>query len=169
MGTWTRIRPQIAVFAALCGVATAAGGLLTWISAKGPRPSTGMTHTSVSQMLVYTFQSGSAFWASVGFIVLLLGALIVVGAVTGLRILVGVAAVLALASGGIWIGLVVQHYNTPTLSKAHYLNPANLPWADLRIGAWLTIGGGVLALLSAFALKNRAAAEADALERLGAG
>lgn len=25
---------------------------------------------------------------------------------------------------------------------SHYLNPVNLPWTDLRMGAWLTLTGG---------------------------
>jgi hypothetical protein len=163
MSSRTRIRPQVALIAAVFGIATAVGGLLTWISANGPRPSTGMAHTSLSQMLVYTYRNGSSLWASVGFAVLLLGALIVVGAVTGVRTLVGIAAVLAIAAGGMWIGLVVHHYNTPTLSNSHYLNPANLPWSDLRVGAWLTLGGAVLAFVSAFLLRQRTA-KVDSLE-----
>jgi hypothetical protein len=151
----TRIRLPVASFAALCGVATALGSLLMWISARGARPRMGMDHTSFSQMLVYSFANESTFWKSVGFVVFVLGVLMVIGALAGLRTLTVLAAVLALAAAGMWIGLTVHHYNTPNLPNAHYLNPANLPWADLREGAWLTIAGAVLGLLSAFLLRRR--------------
>jgi hypothetical protein len=49
----------------------------------------------------------------------------------------------------------VHHYNTPHLPNDHYLNPANLPWADLRAGARLTIAGAAAGLLSAFWLRRR--------------
>jgi hypothetical protein len=111
--------------------------------------------SSTWQMLVYSFANGSPFWKSVGFVVLVLGVLIVLGALAGLRTLTGFAALLALAAAGMWIGLITHHYNTPNLPNSHYLNPANLPWSDLREGAWLTIGGAVLGLLSAFMLRRR--------------
>jgi hypothetical protein len=98
----------------------------------------GMAHTSVPQTLVYSFANGSPFWTSAGFAVLVLGVLIVIGALTGLRTLTVLAALLALTAAGMWIGLAVHHYNTPNLPNIHYANPANLPWSDLREGAWLT-------------------------------
>jgi len=151
----TRIRLPVATFTAFCGVATAVGSLLTWVSARGVRPRMGMDHTSFSGMLVYSFANGSPFWKSVGFVVLVLGGLMAIGALAGLRMLTVLAAVLALGAAGMWIGLIVHHYNTPNLPNAHYLNPANLPWSDLREGAWLTIAGAVLGLLSAFLLRRR--------------
>ncbi len=151
----TRIRLPVAMFTALCGVATAVGSLLTWLSARGARPRMGMDHTSFSGMLVYSFANGSPFWKSVGLVVLVLGVLMAIGALVGLRTLTVLAAVLALGAAGMWIGLIVHHYNTPNLPNAHYLNPANLPWSDLREGAWLTIAGAVLGLLSAFLLRRR--------------
>jgi hypothetical protein len=150
-----RIRLPVAVFTALCGVAIAAGGLLTWVNAHGARPSTGMDHTSFREMLVYSFANGNPFWKSTGFVVLVLAAAMVIGALAGLRTLTVLAAVLALAAAGMWIGLIVHHYNTPNLPIAHYLIPASLPWSDLRAGAWLTIAGAVLGLLSAFWLRRR--------------
>jgi hypothetical protein len=148
-----QVRPGVAVFAAACGVIIAVGALLPWLGADGARPAMGMRHTSLSQMLVYTVRE-SSMGSSVAFAVLVLGALIVIGALTGLRIMVGTAALLALAAGGMWIGLIEHHYNTPELPNIHYVNPANLPWSGLRLGAWLTIAAAVLALLSAFALRQ---------------
>jgi hypothetical protein len=114
-----------------------------------------MDHTSFSNMLVYSFANGNPFWKSVGFVVLVLGVLMAIAALTGLRTLTVLAALLVLAAAGMWIGLTVHHYNTPNLPNGHYLNPANLPWSDLREGAWLTIAGVVLGLLSAFWLRRR--------------
>lgn len=157
----TRIRPQVAAFTAVCGAAIVIGSLLTWLSAHGARPALGMDHTSLSQMLVYSFAHVATFWESVGFAVLILGVLMVIGALTGLRTLAVLAGLLALAAGGMWIGLVVHHFNTPGLPNSHYLNPANLPWADLRAGAWMTITGAALGLVSAFWLRRRAASQPD--------
>jgi len=143
------------MFTALCGVAAAVGSLLTWVSARGARPRMGMDHRSFSGVLVYSFANGNPFWRSVGFVVLVLGGLMVIGALAGVRMLTVLAAVLALAAVGMWIGLIVHHYNTPNLPNAHYLNPANRPWSDLREGAWLTMASAVLGLLSAFLLRRR--------------
>jgi hypothetical protein len=109
----TRIRRPVATFTALCGVAAAVGSLLTWISARGARPRMGMDHTSFSGMLVYSLANGNPFRKSVGFVVLVLGGLMVIGALAGLRTLTVLAALLALAAAGMWIGLVVHHYNAP--------------------------------------------------------
>jgi hypothetical protein len=115
----------------------------------------GMLHTSLAQMLVYTY-APTSIWSSVAFAVLILGAAMVAGALTGLRTLAVLAGLLALAASGMWIGLVVHHFNTPGLPNSHYLNPANLPWADLRAGAWLTLAGAALGLASAFWLRRPA-------------
>jgi hypothetical protein len=153
----TQIRAQVAAFTALCGAAIVIGSLLTWVSAHGARHAMGMGHTSLRQMLVYSFADVTTFWKSVAFAVLILGVLMVIGALAGLRTLAVLAGLLALAAAGMWIGLVVHHFNTPGLPNSHYLNPANLPWSDLREGAWLTITGAVLGLVSAFWLRRRLA------------
>ena len=153
----TRARPQVAAFTALCGAAIAIGSLLTWMSAHGARPAMGMSHTSLWRMLTYAFADVTSFWESVAFAVLILGVAMVIGALAGVRTLAVLAGLLALAAAGMWIGLVVHHFNTPDLPNSHYLNPANLPWSDLREGAWLTITGAALGLVSAFWLRRRPA------------
>lgn len=153
----TRIRPQVAAFTALCGAATAIGSLLTWLSAHGTRPAMGMGHTSLPRMLVYSFTGVNSFWESAAFAVLILGVPVVIGARAGARTLAVLAGLLALAAAGMWTGLVVHHFNTPGLANSHYLNPANLPWAELREGAWLTITGAAGGLISAFWLRRRLA------------
>src|SRR6266566_4235552 len=157
----TRIRPRVAAFTALCGVAIVIGSLLTWLSAHGARPAMGTGHTSLRQMLAYSFADVTTFWKSLAFAVLILGVLMVIGALTGQRTLAVLAGLLALAAAAMWIGLVVHHFNTPGLPNSHYLNPANLPWADLRAGAWLTLTGAALGLVSAFWLRRRAASQPD--------
>ena len=67
------------------------------------------------------------------------------------------AGLLALAGAGMWTGLVVHYFNTPGRPNSLYLNPANLPWADLRAGAWLTVTGAALGLVSASWLLRRPA------------
>jgi len=148
MVTRARVRGATAVWASVCGGATATGGLLTWVSAKGARPTMGMDHSSFSKMLVYTLTTGTPYLKSVGFVVLVLGMSMVIGGLSGLRILTALSAVVALAVSAMWIGLAVHHFNTPQLPDSYALNPAHLPWSELRAGAWLTIGGAVLGLLS---------------------
>lgn len=152
----SRIRLPVATFTALCGVATAVGGLGTWVSAHGARPAMGMDHTSLSQMLVYSAVHVNSFWKSAGFVVVVLGVLMAIGALAGPRTLTVLAAAASLAAAGMWIGLIEHHYVTPDLPNSHYLNPAYLPWSSLREGAWLTILGALLGLLSAFWLRRRA-------------
>jgi hypothetical protein len=149
----TPIRPQVAAYTALCGAAIVTGSLLTWLSAHGARPAMGIDHTSFGHMLVYSFTDVASFWRSAGFAVLILGAAMVIGALAGIRTLAVLAGLLALAAAEMWTGLVVHHFNTPGLPNSHYLNPANLPWTDLRAGAWLAIIGAVLGMVSAFWLR----------------
>lgn len=114
-----------------------------------------MDHTSLARMLVYSFAEVTSLWRS-AVAVLILGAVMVIGALTGVRTLAVLAGLLAVAAAGMWIGLVVHHYNTPGLPNSHYLNPANLPWADMRAGAWLAISGAAIGLVSALWLQRRA-------------
>jgi hypothetical protein len=150
-----RTRMGVAIITSLGGAAVMAGALLNWLTARGPRPATGMMHTSLSRMLVYAYAATSSFWTSATFAVLVLGFLVVIGGLAGLRTLTVIAALLTLAVSGMWIGVVVHHYNTPGLPNVHYANPVNLPWSDLRAGAWLTISAATAGLISAFWLRRR--------------
>jgi hypothetical protein len=150
-----RARLAVATITSLGGAAVMAGALLTWLSARGPRPAMGMIHTSLSRMLDYSYTATSSFWTSAAFAVVVLGFLVVIGGLTRLRTLAVIAALLTLAASGMWIGVVVHHYNTPSLPNVHYANPLNLPWSDLRAGAWLTISAAAAGLISAFWLRRR--------------
>jgi hypothetical protein len=148
MVTRARARVPTAVAASVCGGAVAIGGLLTWVGARGPRPAMGLDHTSFSQMLVYTLATRTPSVRSVGFALLVLGFAMVIGALSGLRILTALAALVALAAGGMWLALVVHHFNAPQQPNSYSLDPAHLPWSQLRAGAWLTLGGALVGLLS---------------------
>ena len=50
----------------------------------------------------------------------------------------------ALAGAGLWIGLNASHFS-----------PIGLTSSDLRIGAWLTIGGALAGFIAAFFLRRR--------------
>jgi hypothetical protein len=127
---------------------------LTWLTAHNGRPRLGMDHTSFSKMLVFTFVDEHPFMRSAGFVVLLLGVVMVIGGLSGLRVLTVLGAVLSLAAAGVWIGLTLHHYNTPHLANSYYLNPVHLPWSSLREGAWLTIGGALVGILSSLVLRG---------------
>lgn len=58
--TRTSVRLPVAVFTAVCGAATAAGSLLTWLSARGARPGMGVRHTSLARMLALAAAGGCA-------------------------------------------------------------------------------------------------------------
>jgi hypothetical protein len=52
-------------------------------------------------------------------------------------------ALVALVGAGLWVGLDASHFHS-----------SNLPYSDLRLGAWLAIGGGLIGLISAFFLRR---------------
>ena len=59
--------------------------------------------------------------------VLVFGVLMVIGGLLGMRVFTLIGSVLAIGTGGMWIGLVAHHFSTPQLPNSYYLNPANLP------------------------------------------
>ncbi|HUZ54235.1 MAG TPA: hypothetical protein VMU94_17130 [Streptosporangiaceae bacterium] len=140
----TRRRAAVAVLVALCGIAIAAGSVLTWTSARGHRPSSGIRHTAISGVLHWTYQSTGLFTHSFAMVVLVAGALVIVGGVFASRLLAGLFSLVALAASGAWIGLNARHYS-----------PVNLPYSDLRLGAWLAVGGSLIGLLSSFFMRRR--------------
>lgn len=151
----------MALLVGLGGLAVTGGSFLTWISATGGRPQLGVNQTSLSHMLTYMFVSNENTVHSVGFVIRVLGIIMIIGAILGLRMITWLASLLAVALGIMWFGLVVHYFNTPGLPNIYYLNPLHLPWADLRLGAWLALAGAVLGLLlSPFLRRSRAEKEA---------
>lgn len=139
----TRRRAAVAALVVLCGIAIAAGSVLTWVSARGRRPSSGIRHTAIAGVLHWTYQDSATFTRSWAMVVLVAGALVLVGGVFASRLLAGLFSLVALAASGVWIGLNATHYS-----------PTDLPYSDLRIGAWLAIGGGLIGLLSSFFMRR---------------
>jgi len=76
-------------------------------------------------------------------VVVVAGALVFVGGVFASRLLAGLFSLIALAAAGAWIGLNAAHYS-----------PTSLTYTDLRLGAWLAIGGSVIGLLSSFFVRS---------------
>jgi len=71
------------------------------------------------------------------------GALVAIGALAASRLLASLFSVLALTAPRLWIGLNASHYHA-----------VDLLYSDLRIGAWLVIGGGLIGLVASFALRR---------------
>jgi hypothetical protein len=141
----TRRRAGAAVITALSGIAIIVGALLPWVQARGPRPASGITHTSVAGLFRWSYEDSSPFLRSFGGAMVLAGALVVVGALIGSRFVAGLFSLVALAGAGLWIGLNASHYN-----------PTDMPYSDLRTGAWLTVAGGVVGFVSAMRLRRPA-------------
>jgi hypothetical protein len=140
----TRRRFAVTLLVALCGIAIAGGSVLTWISARGRRPGSGIRHTAISGVLHWTYQPTSLFTHSFAMVVLVAGALVFVGGVFASRLLAGLFSLIALAASGAWIGLNAMHFS-----------PVNLSYSDLRLGAWLAVGGSLIGLLSSFFMRHR--------------
>ncbi len=140
----TRRRAAVAVLVALCGTAIAGGSVLTWIGARGLRPSSGIRHTAISGVLHWTYQPTGLFTHSFAMVILVAGALVFVGGLFASRLLAALFSLVALAASGAWIGLNAAHYSA-----------VNLPYSDLRLGAWLAVGGSLVGLLSSFFMRHR--------------
>jgi hypothetical protein len=144
MWTMTERRPAVAVLTALSGIAIGVGALLPWVEARGNRPRSGITHTSVAGLFRWSYENSSPFLRSFGAVVLLAGILVLLGGLAASRLLAGLFSLVALAAAGLWIGLNASRYS-----------PTDLPYQDLRAGAWLTMVGGLVGLLSSFMLRRR--------------
>lgn len=136
-------RAGASVLVLLCGLAIVAGAFLTWVDAKGARPASGIAHTSIAGLFHWSYQVSAPFLRSFALAVVVCGALVAIGALAASRFLAGLFSVLALAAAGLWIGLNASHYHAVDL---HY--------SDLRIGAWLVIGGGLIGLIASFGLRR---------------
>ena len=141
--TTRRRSAAAAVIVVLSGIAIAVGASLPWICARGRRPSAGIAHTSVAGLFHWSYQTSSTFLSSFGIAVAAAGILVLIGGLIGSRLLAALFSLIALAAAGLWIGLNATHYS-----------PVDLPYSDLRVGAWLTIGGGLAGLISAFFLRR---------------
>ena len=139
----TTRRPLVAALVTLCGLAITAGAALPWVDARGTRPASGITHTSFIGLrhLAYAHSATSTSFAVA---VAAAGILVVVGGLAASRLLTGLFSVIALAAGAVWIWLNARHYN-----------PTDLRYNDLRVGAWLTIAGGLIAVLAIIPIRRK--------------
>lgn len=136
-------RPVVATIVALSGLAIAASAVQTWIGARGHRPSSGISHTAIAGVLHWTYQYCASFDRSFAMVVAVAGGLVFLGGVIASELLASVSSFIALSASAAWIGLNATHYS-----------PVNLPYTDLRAGAWLAIGGSLLALMSSFFVRG---------------
>ncbi|HEX9063520.1 MAG TPA: hypothetical protein VF843_00335 [Streptosporangiaceae bacterium] len=136
-------RAVVATIVALSGLAIAAGAIQTWINARGHRPSSGISHTAITGVVHWTYQYCAAFDHSFAMVVVVAGGLVFLGGVIASELVASLFSFIALAASGLWIGL-----------NATYYKPVNLPYTDLRTGAWLAIGGSLLALMSSFFVRG---------------
>lgn len=122
----------------LAGVAIAVGAVLPWLAARASRPRLTMNHTWFTDLFHWRWTDDVAFYKSFGGVVLILGVLILIVALGGVRFLTALFAILTLVAGGLWIGLAASHFSKADLS-VH----------DLLPGAWLVLIGALVALFSA--------------------
>ena len=133
----------VAVLVALCGVAIALASLQSWVRAGGTRPASGIEHTAIQGALHWQYQSTASFTNSFALVVLVAGALVFVGGVFASPLVASLFSFVALATTGVWIGLNATIYS-----------PTDLRYGDLRLGAWLAIGGGLIGLMGSFFLRR---------------
>jgi hypothetical protein len=139
----TRRSATVAVLIALCGIAISAGAVQTWVSARGLRPGAGIEHTAVAGVLHWSYQSTSTFSSSFAMVVIVAGGLVFIGGVLASQQFASLFSFVALAASALWIGLNATHYR-----------PVSLPYTDLRLGAWLAVGGSLIGLMSSFFVRR---------------
>jgi hypothetical protein len=137
-------RRAVGILIVICGIAIVAGARLRWLDARGQRPASGITGTSITGLLHWSYQPCQTFYTSFSFTVIVAGALVVIGGLVASKLLAGLFSFVALVASGLWIALNAWHYSTVSLSTS-----------DLRIGAWLTLGGGLVGLLSSSFVRGR--------------
>lgn len=141
-----RHRVRVGIFISLCGVAIAVGAVLDWVRARGRRPASGVNHAALSGLLHWSQAYTSSFLRSFGIAVVIAGVLVVIGGACGSRVAAGLFSLVALAAAILWVVLEATRYSS-----------VDFPFSDLRIGALLTIGASLLALISTpFLRRHRA-------------
>jgi hypothetical protein len=140
----TQRRGLVCVLVVLCGAAIVAGTRLGWVTASGRRPASGIIDTSLTSLQHWSYDASSSYFTSFSFAILVAGALVVLAGVLAARFLAALFSFITLAGAGLWIGLNATHFS-----------PISLTSSDLRIGAWLTIAGGFVGLVSSFFMRAR--------------
>jgi hypothetical protein len=139
-----RYRTRVGIVISLCGIAIAVGAVLGWVRARGARPAAGINHAALSGLLHWSQAYTNSFVRSFAFAVLIAGVLVVIGGAFGSRAAAGLFSLVALAAAILWLVLEATKYSS-----------VEFPFSDLRIGALLTIGASLLALISSAFLRRR--------------
>lgn len=140
----TQRRGLVCVLVVLCGAAIIAGTRLGWVTASGRRSASGIIGTSLTSLQHWSYDASSSYFTSFSFAILVAGAFVVLAGVLAARFLATLFSLVTLAGAGLWIGLNATHFS-----------PISLTSSDLRIGAWLTIAGGLVGLVSSFFMRAR--------------
>src|SRR5215467_6537739 len=98
-------RAGVAVVVGLCGIAIVAGARVGWVVSHGIRPASGISGTSITGLLTWSYHATKSFVSSFAFVVIVAGVLVFIGGLLASRVLAGVFAFVALAAAGLWIGL----------------------------------------------------------------
>jgi len=101
-------------------------------------------NTSLTGLQHWSYQATGTYFASFSFAILVAGALVALSGLLASRFLGALFSFIALAAAGLWIGLNASHFS-----------PVSLTSSDLRIGAWLTIAGGLVGFVSSFFLREQ--------------
>lgn len=130
--------------AAICGLVAVLGSVLPWVDARDSRPDLDLTATAASSLGDFTYTATDTFPRSAAMVVLVAGLLTALGAMFASWLVTVVSALVGLAVGGLWLGLVASEFD-----------PVGLPWSDFRIGAWLSMGGAVVSLVLGLTMRPR--------------
>ena len=123
-------RAGVAILVWICGIALVAAARICLVCGRASRPPSGISGTSLTGLLRWSYQPCQTFVNSFGFAVVVAGAGVFLGGLLASRFLASLFSFLALAAAGLWLALNASHYSH-----------VDLPASDLRVGAWLTIGG----------------------------
>lgn len=130
--------------AAIAGIIAVLGSVLPWVRARDSRPDLDLTDTAASSLGDFTYVSAESFPGSAAMVVLVAGLVVALGAMFGSWLVTVAGAVVGMAVGGLWLGLISSAYDA-----------VSLPWSDLRLGAFLGLGGVILALVLGLTMRPR--------------
>ena len=130
--------------AAIGGLIAVLGSVLPWVRARDSRPDLDLTSTAASSLGDFTYTATDAFPNSAAMVVLVAGLVTAVGAILRSWLVTVAGAIVGLAVGGLWLGLVAAAFD-----------PVDLPWSDLRMGALLSLSGVILALGMGLTMRPR--------------
>ena len=140
----TEPRNIIGALIALFGVGAIVSGMfLPWLAETETRPALTVRESTISSLFSGLTLESSAL-SSVGLIVSLGGLILIVGGLSASRIVTLVGALVTLGACVVWLFRINEFYDVPV----------NL-LGELRLGAWIAIGGALLSIALIFLLRAR--------------